>query len=209
MVTELCGATIGAANQPIESYHAYATGNQTRKAGKQYFVLIGCNVNIADPTDLALWDAAVTAGDIKISPKGKIVIPVPTLTTSPDIDDCGGDTVLDMTYQLQFSTYQANDTDAEYWNEFFKNYSQYRVAWFDCKQNFNTPGEYVDFIRDPANATAPVGAPGFSFTVSVPPHPVRGDGNRVRWETTMEINLDGNEIIRYGNVPGLFTALAV
>lgn len=207
MVTTLCGAGCGTSGQPMATYTDYCDEVTLRRYGNPYFVLIGCNVNIADITDLVAVAALVTSGDIVVGPVGKFDVPKPSVVTSEDINICSGVTVINTTYAPTFSTYQTADNDCEYWADLLKRHKSFRVMWFDCDQNLSAQGEYIDFLRDPANASVPTGNPGFEFTVAEPPHPVEGDGKKVRWEVVFNIELSGSEIIRYANLPGLFDAM--
>lgn len=212
MVTQLCGSGCGTAGNPAQSYRAFCDPDTFGKYGNPYFALIACGVNIPDITDAAAVQALVDAGQIVLSPRGRIDITNPTSTTIR-IDDCVGDKSVANTYALAFSTYQVKKfvqgeaTDYDYYADILNNSSNYRVFWFDCDQEISTTDEYIDFIQDPANAPAPVGSPGFAFSVSQVPHPVRGEGDRKRWEMTLSIEVDGNKIIRSAFQPGLFGAL--
>ncbi|CAH1002686.1 hypothetical protein LEM8419_03558 [Neolewinella maritima] len=213
MITALCGTACGVTDgKPIPSYRAFCDGDTFREYGNPYFALIDCNVNIADITDLVAVQALVDDGSIVLSPRGKIDITAPTSTTVR-IDDCVGDVSVSNTYSVAYSTYQTKkyvqgeDTDADYFADLLARHRNYRLFWFDCDEYIYATDEYVDFIKDPATAAAPTGNPGFAFTVSTVPHPVRGEGDRVRWETTFQIKVSGNEIIRYAYLPGLFAKL--
>lgn len=205
MVTELCGANCGTQGKPPKSYHDHCGTDKFKKYGHPFFALVSCGLNIPDPNDLTAWETAVTNGDIVIGPKGKLDIPTPTVVTSEDVDICAGAVVLSTTYVGNFQTYQADDDDVVYWASLLKNYAGYRIIWFDCYGNFNGSTEYTDFMR--GGTTAPVGNPGFVFTVPAPPHAVEGDGKKKRWEFSFNIELDGSEIIQYAPAPGVFTAI--
>lgn len=209
MITALCGAECGTSGKPQQSYRAFCDDVITRRYGNPFFALIGCNVTIPDITDLVSVAALVASGDIYLGPIGKIDLPAPSVVTSEDINICAGVTVINTTYALTFSTYQTADDDCEYWADFLKRHRGFRIVWFDCDGNLYCQGEYVTFGRTPLTAPTPTGNPGFEFTVASPPHPVEGDGKKVRWETTLNIELPGSEIIRYVNIPGLFDAFKV
>ncbi|MEM9526084.1 MAG: hypothetical protein AAGA31_05705 [Bacteroidota bacterium] len=206
MVTALCGTGCGATGLPPQSYKAFCDPNTFRKYGNPFFALVSCNTTIPDPSDLTAWQALVTSGDIVLGPKGKILLPTPTVVTSEDVDVCSGAVALSTTYSLNFTTYQSDDEDCVYWADVLTNHSNYRIIWFDCYENLNATTEYVDFLRD-GTKPAPVGNPGFQFTIPAPPHPVEGDGKQKRWEVTFEIELSGSEIIQYAPAPGVFTQL--
>lgn len=209
MVTALCGTGCGAAGQPPSSYKAFCDPNTFKKYGNPFFALVSCNVTIPDPGDLTVWAALVASGDIVLGPKGKLDIPTPTVVTSDEVDVCVGAVAISTTYSLNFSTYQSDEDDVVYWANLLANHANYRVIWFDCDENLNATTEYTNFLRGIAGAGAPIGNPGFRFTIPAPPHPVEGDGQKTRWEVTFEIELDGSEIIQYAPAPGVFTQLKV
>ena len=207
MVTSLCGAECGATGQPVASYKDYCAPVAFRKYGNPFFALIGCDVSVADITDPAAIAALVASGDIALGPIGKLDLPSPTATTSEDVNICAGATVISTTYVLNFTSYQTAGDDCEYWNTFLKNHASYRIVWFNCDGEIYASGEYIDYMRDTSGTPdAVTGNPGFQFTVTSPPHEVEGDGKKVRWETSLSIELDGSEIIRRAFIPGLFDA---
>lgn len=208
MATILCSTACGAVATVPTSYWDECAGNVFRKYGFNYVALIKCDVNIPDPTDLTAWDALVASGDIQIMPKGKLDIPQPDVETSSDIDFCGGDTVLSITYNLTYQTYQTADDSSDYiyFQNLLKNHANYRMVWFDCDGNVNMSDEYIDFV-DGTSAVAPTGNPGHAFSISAPPHPEEGDGQRVRWGFTAQIELSGDEILRQTSLPGLLASV--
>lgn len=208
----LCSSTCGALAAPPASYYDKCVGNVFRKYGNPYYALIKCDVAIPDPLDIAAWEALVISGDVKIGPNGKIDIPAPSVVTSQDVNICSGATVLSSTYALTFSTYQTstNLEDCDYFADILRNHSNYRIIWFDCDGNVSLSSEYAAFVKNQGATpapTAPIGSPGYEFTISAPPHPTQGDGDKVLWTFTAEIELDGSDIICQAQIPGLFQAL--
>ena len=208
MASVLCSTNCGATADPQASYWDQCDGNTFRKYAYPYMALMRCDLNLPDPNDLTAWETAFTNGAIQLLPCGKVTLPAPTVETSEDVNVCGGATVLSTTYNVTFETYQTAEdyTDGVFYKNFLRNHSNYRVMWFDCNSVPYMSGEYADFVNG-QTVNAPVGAPGFEFTVSAPPHPVEGDGQRQKWEFTIEIELDGQEIICGAPVPGLLAAL--
>ena len=210
MAQLLCTSSCGTIGQPPASYWELCDGDVLRKFAFPYYGLASCDLNLADPTSIEDWEAAVTAGDIVLGPRGKIEFTV-TPETSSDVNVCGGDTVISTTYNMTFSTYQATPIeDARYYYNLLTGHGQYRIFWFDCDGNIWLPKEYADFVYETNNAgtpVAPVGTPGFAFTISSPPVPTEGDGQKLVWTFDFQIELSGQELIIYTQIPGLQAAL--
>lgn len=209
MASSLCSTSCGAIASPPPQYQDFCASNTFRRYGYPFFALIRCDIILNDPNDIADWQAEITADTLEIGPCGKIEIPTPAFETSSDIFECGGETVLKTTYNLTFTTYQTADdlSDCYYWQDILSGASNYRLIWIDCQDNVWMSDEYVDAVRNSSAPGTVAGSPGFEFTISASPHPVRGDGDKVRWEVTFQIELDGDEIICPAAVPGLRAAL--
>lgn len=206
----LCSSTCGVAGQPPATYADLCDGNQFRKYGFPFFGLAKCDFTLPDPTDIAAWQTAIDAGDVVLSPRGKMDISIDT-ETDPDVNICAGETVVSTTYSLTFSTYQAvKFQDCRYFAQLLKQHLNYRIFWFTCEGCVYMPSEYVDFVYETNNAGTPVApsaSPGFEFTISSPPTETEGTGKKIVWTFTAEIELNGSDIICYTEIPGLFEAL--
>lgn len=203
--TILCGSGCDTVTMP-QSYHSACDGKQLRKQLFPYFALVNCDVAIPAPTDIAAWTSLCASGDVALSPKGNLVIPKPSQTTSDNVDPCVGTVVLESIYNLTFTTYNAKKgEDCMYWKQLLKNYSNLRLIWFDCDGCAYMTDEYLDFAN--GGTVVPTGNPGFQFSIAEIPHPLTGDGNKAAWEVTFQVKLDGEDMFCYAEVPGLLTAL--
>ena len=207
MVTINCTESCGAAKKPPQSYRAFCAGNNFERYAYQYFVLVNCNVNIPDPTDVTAWAALVASGDIRIGPKGNLNENAPNVVTSNEVDPCAGATAMEITKQWTFITYQSEELDTDYFANLLADHSNFRMMIFDCTEKVALPDDYVAFVDDPLGP-APTGNPGFQFTISQPPFQDRGEGNMKRWNMTFDFVFPGNFMPRERIIPGLFAELS-
>lgn len=207
MSSQVCSTSCGALVNPPAQYSDICSGTVFRRYGSSFFALVKCDVNIPDPTDISAWQSLIDSGDIAVSPCGKIDIASPDVETD-QISGCGNEEAIETTYNIVYTTYETADdrSDYSYFKALLANYSNQRLIWFDCDSYAFMQDEYVDFING-NSAVAPVGNPGFEFSISSPPHPVEGSGRRVRWEVTFQIDLNGNRIVCPAYVDGLLGAL--
>lgn len=179
MSSLLCSTACGELTSPPASYWDGCDGNVFRKLGYPFAAIVRCDVEIPDIKDLTAWSAAKAAGNIQLLPCGKVRT-TSGFDTSSDVDDCGGDVVLETTVDVTFETYQTakDKSDYIYWKTLLKNHSNYRLVWFDCDgcPTFNPAA-----TESVLNSTPNVGNPGYAFTISSNPDFVEGDGGRGKW----------------------------
>lgn len=161
---------------------AYAQGCDTlfRRARNNHFMLIKCDftdetgAQFVPTEDDALspvfWQEAIAAGVAAVSPPGNIVFNTPDVT-SFEIEGCGREVTGDLTYTIDFTTYQGglvnlyggtpNDygtpVDVDYWYDFFANSGLYRIVFFlagvrgsgenECHHSMFVSSEFYNNIR--------------------------------------------------------------
>lgn len=129
----LCDVTCGAASVPPVRYDADCSV-ESRKIGAEHFFLVKCDaeINITDPIAV---DAAILAGDIVISPRGKLTTTRGDQDIIEDAFGCGDDIVLNRKKVINYETYQAkcdDVTDDTYWADVNDNINSYRIGYVDC-----------------------------------------------------------------------------
>jgi len=167
--------------------------------------LVRCDVVVNTDTKLADFAKAVADGLVKLLPCGKIRT-TPSFETSSDVSDCGGDVVLETTYDVVFETYQTakDKSDYAYYKAILKTHPNWRLLIFDCDGCVAFNSEFTDAI---VNGQTYSGNPGFDFTISSNPDEVEGDAGRVKWTFTSQLVLDGQDMLCYTPCPGLLEAL--
>lgn len=183
--------------------------DQTRSYGANHFILFKCDFNFYDKVggtgknifDKAVWDAAIAAGDIVVSPPGTLTQQAPT-QTSTEVEGCRRTIVGDMTYLYDFTTIQtgADCEDFEFWDTLFRSASQYRIAFVHCDGRLDFDEAWYKALKAlidatpggpwtyPVDGTEPVSSPGFSFGVPVAPYITEQTDLRVeQWTTQFEI----------------------
>lgn len=180
-------------NVIVPAAYAGSCDSFFRRARNNHFALIKCDWKdetgtLFDPTgavpvgtddllDSNFWAGAVDFGVVQLSPPGNVVINTPD-TTSFEIDGCGREVVGDLTYTVDFTTYQAgavgftteNTTfgtpvDIDYWVDFFNNANQYTVLFFlngirgttesRCHHSVYMSPEAYQSVRAVADVAAP------------------------------------------------------
>ncbi|MGV6816110.1 MAG: hypothetical protein ACWA44_02435 [Thiotrichales bacterium] len=203
-----CSTTCGAVANLV-SYWAACDGNQNlRKHGDNLLVLVKCDLVIADPTDMTLWDAAIAAGNVVLYPVGKIDTPAPSVDTSNDVDACRTNVALRQTYSIEVSTYQVKPdySDYTFHSDLATGYANWRAFWINCEEAVTMPNDYIDFILGVTSAPLTTN-PGFEFSIPTPPNPVEGDGQRTRWVWNMEIERSAGDIFRKALLPGILASV--
>jgi len=195
----LCSTACGSTALPTNYFNCV---NVTRKFGYKYFVLMSCDIVWLDILDTAEWSTHIVAGDIICSPPGMLT-PVAPDQTLVDID-CDSKVTTDITYTLDFVTYQSVAgavTDCDFFQALFNNASAYRLLWFDCipgDERWAVQDDWKTAIAAGAPATVSGTHPGFGFSITQIPFWQAGDGDRGQWVTQFQIEHDGmicNELI--------------
>lgn len=174
----------------------------TREYGFNHFILVKCDYEFTDILDPTEWGAAVTAGDILISPAGTLTIAAPTQDTI-EAEGCGRTIPGKLTYQVDFYTYQvaADLSDWAYWNDFFNYYPGWRIMFLDCNGFFYIDNAWPGVIGLGSPATIAGETPGMEFSVTQPPRWEAGDGRLGRWAVQFEIKT--KKIMGVAALPGV------
>jgi len=208
----ICAQTCGTIQDPPSSYHGCE--DLFRNFGFNHFTLIKCDYQFTDILDVSEWTAAVTSGDVRLSPEGKAVINPPT-TSSFEITGCGREIPGEGNYLVDFTTYQFggftnNVPDSvTYWRDVFRYVSSYRIMLPDCDNTgplFYIDDQWMDQVGGGAPATVANSNPGFEFSVTTPPHLSEGEQRKAVWTTQFSIKKTG--VMEAALLPGVFSALA-
>jgi len=192
MANLLCPTACGVTALPV---NYFSCNNVTRKFGYKYFVLVKCDYQFTDILDSAEWDAAVISLDVVCSPPGKL-IPVAPDQTIIDID-CDTKITTDITYTLDFTTYQTasgTPVDCDFFKAIFDNSGSYVLTWFDCiagDERWAVQDDWKTQIEAGAPATVSGTNPFFDFSVTQIPFWQAGEGDRGQWITQFQIDHDG------------------
>jgi hypothetical protein len=197
----------GTQTAPV-NYLAGLTQYKKKKGGFTGFALIKNDLVIPDPSDLAAWTALrATAGNIECGPCGTVDLGTPTFNT--DVDACGNDEIDETIFNITFTTKYLDPDGLEhvkYFKDFLKSYRCYNLIIFDCDGWPLLTGEYCDYLFD-NTSPAPIGSPGFSFTLTQTPTPSIGNNNREQWSFGIQIKLDGEIMLGQSLLPGLYDAI--
>lgn len=208
---------------------AYAQGCDTffRRARNNHFMLIKCDFTdengtefvptADDALDPVFWEEAAAAGVVAISPPGNIVFNTPDVT-SFEIEGCGRTVTGDLTYTIDFTSYQAapvdlyggtpNDygtpLDVDYWYDFFANSGLYRIVFFlagvrgsgenECHHSMFVSSEFYNTVRNskasPLDAL-PILAPGLQpgLQFGVSQPPVWVEGEESLGQWSMQVTI--------------------
>lgn len=189
----LCNSECGALVQPPKSFEVLCEKPGRKKYGFPYLVFVSRDVVLPDPTDIPAWEALVASGDVCISPCGKVE-PTVSPTVSSDSNNCGIEEVIETVYDLVYSTKSADKdalTHCAYYESLVSN-PCLNVFLMDCDGNPYLTPEYRDFAN--GGMIAPVGNPGYEFSMTSPPVPTNSDGNFELWTFTIQVKLDGSQI---------------
>jgi hypothetical protein len=103
---------------------------RVEKGGLGYLLFAKCGVAIdfTDETEIA---AAITAGDLVVTPAGIGSIPLPTTTKAKY--KCGPEEVTKRMIEVSFKCYDVDNADAvELWNTLITKQNALRVGWITC-----------------------------------------------------------------------------
>ena len=208
LMSAICSVNCGPIEDAIEAYEKCKVIE--RAFGIAYYILIKCTYQFTNILDPAEWTAAISSKDVALSPRGTITIPPPTVTP---IKATGDDIYITppVDYQLNYNTYTTdpvNLTDYKYWSEFFKKRESYRLMWVDKNQDFFMADAWAEAVRaTPGGPVTVAGlSPGFEFSITQPPVPTEGEGNRFLWQTQMQVTKDG--VLQAAKLPGVFSVLS-
>lgn len=209
----LCPTACGTSDL-VSSYFDCLNGDLTRKFGANYFALVKCDYQFVDITDPTEWQAAVAAGDVKLSPPGSLVINSPDATAFV-IEGCGRELLGEVTYTIDFTTYQVGQlvnnvpADFVYWRDLLANSGNYRVIFIDCAELFRVDDGWMDAMITAAG-TPPVTVtgtnPGFVFSVTQVPFFGAGEEQLGVWNTQFTIKKIG--LMESIALPGILPVLA-
>lgn len=180
-----------------------------KSAGMDQFALIRKGVQIPDLNDITAYEALVASGDIILGPCGTLALGDPTDTTTTTA--CGDDRSLETLYELTFTTYDLNEQfeHVEWFDEMYRKRGCYNVILFDCAKGgghptFNSKARRIISGQEAGTLDTD---PGIPFTMSAKPSRGTGDANKEIWTFTLQIRLDGNEMLGQSYFPGLLDAL--
>lgn len=208
MANALCSTACGEASSLPTNYFNCVT--KTRKYGYKHFVLKKCDYQFTDILDVDEWTAAVASGDIVISPPGILTLPTPDQTII-DID-CDTKLTTDITYTIDFVTYQVSESDVadcDFFKAVYDNHTSYEILWFDCVtsgERWAVQDDWKTAIEAGAPATVTGTSPGFKFSVTGVPTWQAGEGDRGQWVTQFQLEVDG--MIQQVLIPGAAAAVA-
>lgn len=180
----LCDTTCGAAAAAPTPYDASCVVT-TRKIGAEHFFLIPCDESL-DMNDAAAVAAAVSAGTIQKSPRGKITRNRGDQQKIEDAFGCGDDIILNRTQLLAYSTYLASCNtvdDDTYWAAVNDGFLAFRMFWVDCCGKI-----YIDQGAD---------NPGFKINLTETFEFVEGESNYGQWTGGFEIETSSSIIPIY------------
>lgn len=178
-MSSLCDTACGGAATLPTAYDDNCAPER-RRSGASYFVLITCDT-VLDITDDTAVAAAIVAGDVAISPKGKLEKNGTDQEVIDDAYGCGQKIIGGLTTNYTFTTYNSagceSVDDYTYWNSIFSNYQSFRMIPVDC----------CGFLHYNAtdNATA---NPGFEFSITSFPDFVSGEADLGQWEIGFAID---------------------
>ena len=180
--------------------HYFNCANVFRRIGAKFFVLVKCDYQFTDITDPAEWTTALGAGNVIVSPPGDLLFAAPNFTTF-DTDRCGGKAVADITWPIDFTTYQvaADLSDFTWWEALYNNASGFRLMTVDCNGIWTVSDEYATGTTSAGNS------PGLAFSITALPNPQEGDAKQAQWTTQFEIAKEG--LIKKRLLPGVAAAI--
>lgn len=170
-----------------------------------------CDYQFTDVLSAAEWTAALGTGDVVCSPPGVLTLPVPDQTVI-DID-CDTKVTTDITYTIDYLTYQVSEgdtTDCDFFKALYDDSSEYNIMWFDCvagDERWAVQDDWHTQIGLGAPATVVGTTPGFKFSVTQIPTWQAGDGDRGQWATQFQLEVDG--MICNSLIPGAAAAVCV
>lgn len=172
-MSTLCDTTCGGAATLPTAYDDNCAPER-RIYGANYFVLITCDT-ILDITDSVAVAAAIVAGDVAISPKGRLIKGTTDQEIIENAYGCGEDIIGTLTTNYTFTTYNTTGCDSAddyvYWGNIFDNYQSFRIVTVDCCGHIT----YDATNNGTAN-------PGFVFSITTFPNFVEGEGGLGLWE---------------------------
>lgn len=125
-----------------KKYPSAGCAIQTRQGGIYRLVFFKCNFSFTDPTDIAEWEAGITAGNIVVS--GEILGDKPRGTaTKKKLSSGRPEQKTGISQVINFQDYNLNATDAVedqptylFWEDKDKNHTKYNFGYFDFEENF-------------------------------------------------------------------------
>ncbi len=207
MTNALCSTSCGELSTLPTNYFNCIT--YTRKYDYKYFVLKKCDYQFTNILSPAEWTAAEASGDIITSPPGVLTLPTPEQT----VIDIDGDTkvVADITYTINFITYQVSqgdNADCMFFKALYENASSYVLMWYDNisgDERWYIQDDWIDEIALGGTASVTGTSPGFKFSVTQIPHWQAGEANKGQWATQFQIEADG--MLCYTHIPGAAAAI--
>lgn len=151
----LCDTTCGGTGVLPTPYDANCVVN-TRKSGANFFFLIKCDTAL-NLTDGQAVVAALQAGTIVRSPRGKLVRGKAETKRIEDAFGCGEGIGVGLETSFDYSTYLAScdsTVDDDYWKNVNDNYPKYRFFWADCcgkiyyDAGSDNPGFSMDLLEN-------------------------------------------------------------
>lgn len=169
-----------------------------RPFGANHFILMKCGFKFTTNVfDDAEWTAAITSGDIVVSPPGTLTQQAPTQSVV-EVEGCRRQIAGDLTYIYDFTTLQTGDncSDYDFWNKLFLGSRQYRILFIHCDCRIEMENDWIDGMKA-AIETAAGGdptyksdatSPGFEFSVTTAPYIAENTDLRVeQWTTQFQI----------------------
>jgi hypothetical protein len=174
--------------------------NVFRRIGAKYFVLVKCDYQFTDITSAAEWTAARTAGNVVCSPPGDLTWATANFTTF-DTDKCGGKAVGDITWPIDFTTYQvaADLSDFTWWEALYNGSAGWRLMTVDCNDIWTVSDAYATGTTSAGNN------PGLPFSITALPNPQEGEAKNAQWVTQFEVAKEG--LIKRRFLPGVAAAI--
>lgn len=175
------------------------------KYGYKQPILIDCTYVFTDITDIAEWEAAITAGSISVMPAGKTVINAPTEQTYQYSDCDKAKLVYDTEYPVDITSpfFLPDGSECEYWQDFYDKQRFLRVVFRDCNGKMMLPKAQIDLIKANDN-TVGGAAIGYVFSLSQRPH-VQNQAQLAEWKTA--ITVAAEEVLCKYEIPGLDSAI--
>lgn len=147
-----------------------------------------CDFRFTDITEVSEWTAGQDALSLRKMPIGAVQFGQGTTTNVPFTGSRQTFTGSG-TYPVTFTTYEMSETSADcIFMQYIKdNAKNLRVFFQDMEGFWRMPKAMVTAILE-SSSTALI-VPGFEFSMTSIPQKLQGEGDKVKWEFTMDIKL--------------------
>lgn len=107
--------------------------NEFKKGGISAIAVMKCDHTITDFTSAAQWNAAITAGDVKIIKQIKATIGEASPVEGENPVPCGSETILDLLDQtITWKDFNVDALNDDFYQQL--NLAKRSVAWYYCEE---------------------------------------------------------------------------